>query len=263
MQRARAHEHAARLRRIVTGVTCALLATGLIVGCSATGRGSLAPGESAGTWVEFGPFEKPEMFAEEQALPGPVDISVPGEGVVHLDATELLPGHQVGKEFYAATYNEDEPIVIGVVSSWTPAEGRHPEGYATTVLGIAVTGTGGEPQLRTRTRVFLGEKHTAALAGTSDLGVAAVALEGPLLVDDPTVIRRTIGVDAARGTEVWWKEGGYPEYGQDTAKFFTVDSASGCVTAAEEYTVASGITVGTEPPAPQPGEGCLKAPIAP
>lgn len=192
----------------------------------------------AGPWVEFGAFQKPAAFADQPALPGPANITVPDAGVLLLDASAFLPGEEIMQQVYTTSYNENEPIVIGVVQSWAPTAGREVEGYATTVLGIDVMG--GSAELISKTRVYMGEPHTMELAGTSELGVVSVAVEGVLDDENPEPIRRTLGVDAARGTHVWSMDGGYPVYGEGTAQLFHATARDACAERVERYHVGSG-----------------------
>lgn len=227
----------------------AVLALGLVgcggnVGTDGSAPGGATPGAAASeegsvnAWVEFGAFEKPAEFAGDPALPGPATIAVPDAGTLVLDASAFLPGEDIMQQVYTTSYDESVPMIIGVVQSWTPGAGREVAGYATTVLGIEVAS--GTAELRTMTRVYLGEPHTMELAGRSDLGVVAVAVEGVLDQESPDTIRRTLGIDAARGTHVWSMDGGYPGYGEGTARLFHAAARDGCAERVDRYHVGSG-----------------------
>lgn len=169
----------------------------------------------SGAWPEYrdvvcriSPRNPPCQHAEsatDPTLPGPTEIQVPGVGTVRLDAAQLLPDEQVSQEAYTYSFDEDEPIIVALVHSRAPAEGRQ------------LAGT-----------------------GSTELGVVAVSVEGPLEPGDVTVIRRTVGVDAARGTHVWRLEGGYPEFGVGEALLFQSPARDACAERVETYHVGSG-----------------------
>lgn len=189
-------------------------------------------------WSSFGPFDKPVALADHDELPGPSYIRVPEVGEVRLDAAELLPAEQIIHEAYTFTYDEQRPMIGGVVAVKAPAEGDEPERFVTSVIGVEVLD--GEARLSTRTDVFSGAPHESWLAATSDLGVVAVMLEGELLPDQGPMTR-IIGVDVARGTEVWFKEHGRPEFGVNRT-FWIPDPAGDdqCPALVELINVASG-----------------------
>lgn len=195
----------------------------------------------AGTdWVPFGAFEKPDEFAGEVGITGPAKILVPDVGEVPLNAEELLPDERVEAEFYAATYDEDVPIVAGVVQTREVAHyRRHSETrFVTRVLRIS---TEQEPRVLSDLTVHKGGPYDIVLDGVSDLGVVAVFLEGQLVEGEPGG-RTLIGVDAARSTSVWRKEGGVPVVTGGKSYFLPADERGACDDAIEEYDVASGVT---------------------
>lgn len=236
----------------------AVFAAGL-GGCAASDPAPTPSASPGADWVPFGVFSKPAEFVEEPALPGPADIEVPEVGIVHLDAADFLPDEEISAQVFTTTTNESVPMIVGVVRSWTPGGGRELPGHATTVLGIDVTS--GEAVLRSKVRAYLGKPHTSELAGRSDLGVVAVAVEGAIDEGDPRVIRRTVGIDAARGTHVWSLDGGYPGYGEDTARLLHASSRDACAERVERYHVGSGriVAVDEVPEGEAGGAVCQRA----
>ena len=239
------------LAATATGIAAlAVAGSVLLSGCAPGGQGG--PG-SAETWVSFGPFEKPARYADDAALPGPVEIRTPSGDALRLDAAELLgsgrpladrDNYEVTSEEYSFTLDGDEPVIVGIVQT---THTMHYRGYTedehvTFVLGISADG---EPRELSRTRIFRGAEHTATLSGRSDLGVVAVLLDGELNTNVEQD-SRVIGVDAVRGTEVWAKEHGYPGYGEGEATFYAADSPEACATEVQRYAVASGIAESTE-----------------
>ncbi len=249
-------------RRRTGSASAAVLLAGAVVGalltgCAEPGPSASAPRSMSGEpeWVPFGPFERASAFAGTPGLPGPAEISVPGVGVVRLDAAELLPDERIESQIYSYTFDEKDPMVAGLVQfRETDPDGT--ERYVTHALGISATR---EPRVATRTQVFSGAPHTSELAGTSELGVIAVFLEGELRSGEG-VIQQLAGIDVARGTWVWAKEGGYPVYGEGTAQFYAAAERHGCVESVEEFEVGSGRTIATDSPRESgsgPGE-CLR-----
>lgn len=246
-----------RRARAAIAAGVAILA-GTLVGCaeeprdsrvmdagSANVDGPFAPEQ----WTPFGPFLKPNAFSGATGAPGPVDVVVPGRGDVWLDATELLPGEEIESELYSFTYDGDTPVIAGIVQVRVPPEDDHPARLRTSVLGISMTATGEggtKAVLLTRTNVFTGVEHTASLGATSELGVVAVLIDGELLPESEQM-RRLIGVDVVRGTEVWFKEHGEPLYGEGSAIWFAGDVENpgeiGCDGVLEGFSVASGKTL--------------------
>lgn len=210
-------------------------------------------------WVPFGPFLKPAMFADGPELPGPVDIVVPGHGVVRLDASELLPDERMVREVYTFTYDEGRPVIAGIVHLRMRDDHDDSMEFATVVIGVDVGArtrldldagseadqrrTVAEPILMSRTNVFKGAEHTMSVGATSDLGVVAVLLEGELLPEKGSM-RRLIGVDVVRQTEVWFKEGGSPVFGRTDALWEVDETESSgayhCPHRFEGFAVASG-----------------------
>lgn len=216
------------------GAGAIVAALAALPGCSGP---FIEPG--AGTdWVPFGPFEKPEEFADDLGMTGPGRILVPDVGEVSLSAEELLPDERVEAEFYAATYDEDVPIVAGVVLTREVAHyRRHSETrFVTRVLRIS---TEDGPSVLSDLTVHKGGSYDISLDGVSDLGVIAVFLEGELVEGEPGG-RALIGVDAARSTSVWQKDGGDPVSSDGRSYFLITEEPGACAKTIEEYDVASG-----------------------
>lgn len=205
-----------------------------LAGCAETGSGSRG---SAGAedWEAFGPFERPDSSVDAPGLPGPARLLVPDVGEVRLDAAELLDGQRVDSQVFTYTFDEQTPMIAAIVQYTEEGPGGSAQ-HVTQVLGVSAER---EPRVTTRTNVYAGAPHSAELAGTSDLGVVAVFLEGELR-EEEGVMQQLAGVDAARGTWVWAKEDGYPVYGEGTAVFYAADSRDACAARVEEYAVGSG-----------------------
>ncbi|ROR95680.1 hypothetical protein EDD28_0242 [Salana multivorans] len=222
----------------VVAALVAVLASAALASCA--GPGSTPSGRS-GEWVAFGPFEKPAELRDEPGLPGPATVRIPGAGTARLDAATLLPGETVVSEVYAVTLNEQVPMLAGIVQVIGPDDAEGDATLVTVALGI---GAEPSPRVLTRTTLFAGPAHTSELAAVSDLGVVAVLVEGELQPGEPATTR-TIGVDVARGTQVWWKDGGYVAYGEQEATRYVAAARDACVESVEEFAVASGRTLTT------------------
>lgn len=222
------------------------------------------PNEIA-SWVAFGPFEarsstKLEVQATSAEPGEPLlrksEIKLADGTVAKLDAETLLgsgtglapiPDRQnytVTNEQYSYTYDGETPTLVGVVqaSHTMHYRGYSDEEFVTFVLGISAEA---EPREISRTRVLRGAEHTATITGRSDQGVIAVQLEGELNTNVP-YDSRVIGVDAIRATEVWGKDHGYSNYGEDTAVFFLTDRRENCASEVQIYRVANGLAQSTE-----------------
>lgn len=222
--------------------------------CSAP-QPELGRGAAGNGWVAFGPFERPEATAASPVLVGPSEIRVPDGGVVRLDASELLPDERIEAESYTFTYDERDPMIAGIVQ-YRGVGDDGAEQSITQVLGITPTV---DPEVVTRTRAYAGAPHASELAGTSELGVVAVFLEGELRPGEG-VMQQLAGIDVARGTWVWAKEDLFPVYGEGRAEAYTAEEREGCATSVEAYDVATGNAIPKEDewdggPA---GSGCLR-----
>lgn len=235
---ANAHAHPFRERSRLLAITVSLLLLGLLAGCMSSG----APGPD-GAWVMFGPFKKRAEF-DEPGMTGPAEVWIPEVGVVELDAATLLPDAEVTSERYTYAFDGDTPIIVGVVQTQqTVYYRRHSETlHLTYVLGISAER---EPQVLTTFRAFRGGEHTVSLTGLTDLGVVVIFLEGELVEGEPDSTRLE-GVDAVRGTDVWWKQNGYPGGGDGASAFYSATAWDACAQAVEEYAIASGIPIRSE-----------------
>lgn len=235
-------------RRVgVCATVLALLSAAILTGCAPTDAGTVGQAPVV-KWVSFGPFEKPAQDANVPDLSGPADLRTPDGDVVHLDANELLGSgrrlpvrddYRVTAESYSYTKDGDTPMIVGLVQTVRTVHyrGYTEDEYVSFVLGISTDST---PRELTRTLVFRGGEHTAAIAGRSDLGVVAIHLEGELNSDAPQD-SRVVGIDAVRGTQVWTKEHGYPVFGERIATFYVSPSPDLCASEVTRYDVASGI----------------------
>lgn len=189
---------------------------------------------------------------------------------------------QIEEERYSYVFDGDRTLVAGIVRFRVPAEEDsantpRPEQLVTATLGVDVSG--GKARLLNRNHVFTGDAsagdpHLSSISGTSRSGVVNVYLEwseGPdtrggsdpesRALGTPVPRSRVVGVDVVRGTEVWFKEGGLPVFGEDRGLWVTgggartgaaddtAGAASGC--RVEGIDIASGRVLwsaeGTEP----------------
>ncbi|MBS1907962.1 MAG: hypothetical protein JST33_15695 [Actinobacteria bacterium] len=197
-------------------------------------------------WIPFGPFQKPAVFVDDAGITGPSDIKVPSGGLIRLDAAEFLPemeGYASDMELesqrYTYAFDGKRPMIVAVIQV---AEKLHFRRYVETRHSTYVLGLSAEREPRVLTTwpaYKRGGVHSVSLTRFTDQGVVVVFLTGDLSPGAPT---RLDGVDVVRGTDVWWKQNGYPGLDPRTPTFYSAVGPDACATKIEEFRIASGAT---------------------
>lgn len=202
---------------------------------------------ASGEWEAFGHYLKPAGFAENDVVPGPIDLWLPELGMTRIDVAELLPDLEVIDQELTITYDEGEPLLAAVVQTVSQPADNDIAVTSTWVLGIDPPTTMGAPvTARSMRTIFTGVEHTAQIVGWSDLGVIAVELAGDLL-PEAQVHTRVVGVDVVRGTEVWFAEHGVAAFGEQSFTYVADTTGDGCADERQTRSVAHGGIVKREP----------------
>lgn len=209
-------------------VIAAVLLVTVLSGCTVTTGENAEPPQTVqlapSIWEPFGPFLKQTGMGDAVSVPGPTTLYVPGAGEVALDAAAMLPEEQILEESYSFTYEEQTPIVAGLIKVKGDSDDGESSRPDSIVVGIRVVD--GEARVFTRKDLVTWGPHESSIVGTSLLGVFDVLVEGDLSADPTSEGKystQITGTDVARQTHVWREEGARMIPGIDRALWIPDD----------------------------------------
>lgn len=171
---------------------------------------------------------------------GDAEFYVIGAGKKKLSGETLLPGKQIGSQFYTSVGTADMPMIAGAVQYRAPASGLEPESYVTVLLAIDPA-TGSIVKQTEVLRTELEGNHADGLTGS---GTNAVAFS--TTIADPragTSTSTTRAFDVITGTKLWERPG--YSYGHVLGALTVMTDGKGLTSAGDPCPQAEGIDVAT------------------